>query len=203
MSLLDTLLSPETVDTITGIDTKAFLAIHQGTANDFFDVIMPVLRNKLTWVPLYLFFAFFAIRKYKIGGLIVIGLAAGTVLIADQFAASLMKPAFERLRPCNEPNLVDQIRNIVTCGSGYSFISAHATNHFALAVFFSHFFNQIKQAKWIFWIFMFWASAVSFAQVYVGVHYPLDVTIGALSGIIIGYLITRLTNIWLRSGSKS
>ena len=34
-----------------------------------------------------------------------------------------------------------------------------------------------------------WAGSISFAQVYVGVHYPIDVTVGALIGGTIGYVI--------------
>jgi membrane-associated phospholipid phosphatase len=35
---------------------------------------------------------------------------------------------------------------------------------------------------------------ISFAQVYVGVHYPLDVTCGGLIGILIGYLSGKSFN---------
>jgi len=34
---------------------------------------------------------------------------------------------------------------------------------------------------------LIWAAGISFAQVYVGVHYPLDVTAGAILGCIIAW----------------
>jgi membrane-associated phospholipid phosphatase len=37
--------------------------------------------------------------------------------------------------------------------------------------------------------FFAWATAIAFAQVYVGVHYPSDVIIGGMMGIIIGVVI--------------
>jgi undecaprenyl-diphosphatase len=37
-----------------------------------------------------------------------------------------------------------------------------------------------------------WAFLISYAQVYVGVHYPLDVTFGALLGTLIGWQISRV-----------
>jgi len=38
------------------------------------------------------------------------------------------------------------------------------------------------------WLFYVWAFAIGYAQVYVGVHYPLDIAGGALLGILIGLL---------------
>jgi undecaprenyl-diphosphatase len=78
------------------------------------------------------------------------------------------------------------VNNIVGCGKGFSFISAHATNHFAIAVFFSVLFYN--QYKWIVYIAILWAGLIAFSQVYVGVHYPFDVICGALLGSILGYI---------------
>ena len=36
-----------------------------------------------------------------------------------------------------------------------------------------------------------WASLICYAQVYVGVHYPLDVIMGAILGYIIGSLVYK------------
>jgi undecaprenyl-diphosphatase len=35
----------------------------------------------------------------------------------------------------------------------------------------------------------FWAALICYAQVYVGLHFPLDVMVGALIGLFWGYLI--------------
>jgi undecaprenyl-diphosphatase len=50
-----------------------------------------------------------------------------------------------------------------------------------------------KIGKWVN-LFFLWAFSISFAQVYVGVHYPLDITCGALIGILIGYLCGKSFN---------
>jgi undecaprenyl-diphosphatase len=39
-----------------------------------------------------------------------------------------------------------------------------------------------------------WAALISYAQVYVGVHYPLDIIGGALLGIILGLFTGMLFN---------
>ena len=49
------------------------------------------------------------------------------------------------------------------------------------------FFLTMKDVipKWA-WVGFAWAFCVIYAQVYVGIHYPLDVIGGAIIGIIIG-----------------
>ncbi|MCY1533690.1 PAP2 superfamily protein [compost metagenome] len=89
-----------------------------------------------------------------------------------------------RIRPCNEVNLIGDIIHRVPCGSGFSFPSSHATNHFAIAVFLICLFYQ----KWkpILPLGLGWAVSISFAQIYVGVHYPVDTFAGAILGTCIG-----------------
>jgi undecaprenyl-diphosphatase len=67
-------------------------------------------------------------------------------------------------------------------------MSAHATNHFALAIFIPYFF---KAQKWLLPLLLFWAFMICFSQVYVGVHYPLDVMAGAATGILFGIAFSR------------
>jgi undecaprenyl-diphosphatase len=78
----------------------------------------------------------------------------------------------------------------VRCGSGFSFTSTHATNHFAVATFLimtlGQSFRNIKLWLWS------WASIIAFSQVYVGVHFPLDVIAGGILGIIIGRIWAML-----------
>ncbi len=180
------------LESIQQIDKDLFILIHHGIANPVFDFIMPILREAKTWIPLYLFFAFFAIYKYKVKGLYLLFATALVVLLADQFASGFMKPTFERLRPCNEPSLQEYMRSLIGCGGLYGFVSSHAANHFGMAVIFTWFFKNIKEGIWQNWVFYFWAAAISFAQIYVAKHYPLDVIVGGLAGFLIakGILFT-------------
>lgn len=164
-------------------DQQAFTYLNETIANPVLDFLCPILRNKLTWIPLYALLAWYFYQRYGIKNLLLLVAGTGlTVLITDQVASSLIKPYFHRLRPCNEAALHARLL-LDACGNGYSFISSHAANHFGMAFFFSFFFER----KWIAAVVLLsWAFAVSFSQVYVGVHYPLDVTVGAFLGIITG-----------------
>jgi undecaprenyl-diphosphatase len=74
---------------------------------------------------------------------------------------------------------------VTHCSGGYSFTSTHAANHFAMAMFVFLTLSPMYGKKYLWWLFV-WAGCVAFAQVYVGVHYPFDVTGGALVGMSIG-----------------
>ncbi|WP_199121185.1 phosphatase PAP2 family protein [Pedobacter sp. ASV28] len=167
-------------------DTELFLKIHRGLSNVFFDWIMPLLRNRFFWSPLYLFIIIFCIKQYKKTGYYIIAGVLITFAMGDLISSRMIKPMVNRVRPCNEVTLSNKIIHRVPCGSGKSFPSSHATNHFGIAVFLISVFYR----KWkaILPIGIAWAAVISFAQVYVGVHYPIDVFCGALLGISIGLL---------------
>ena len=74
---------------------------------------------------------------------------------------------------------------IESCGVGYSFVSAHAANHFALATFISFLVNRNNM---LITLLYFWAACIALSQVYVGVHYPADIIGGAAIGIIAGLI---------------
>jgi len=173
------------INQLIQLDQHWFSTINQGLANPVFDVLMPILRNRLTWVPLYLVATYFAIKKFgRVGGFMLL-FGVLCFALADYTSASILKPWVARLRPCNTPGL--SVRTLVDCGTGFSFPSSHASNHFALAVFFAVLFG--RQFKGAISGPLFWAFSIAFAQVYVGVHFPIDVISGAGIGTLIGLLM--------------
>lgn len=174
-------------------DDALFRQINYTWHNNFFDWLMPWLRNSVVWVPLYLFLVVLVLINFKKTGWWWLLFAVCTVILTDFVSSTLIKHNIIRLRPCNQPAIAHWVRVLV----GYrpqssSFTSSHATNHFGIAMFlFITFKNYF--GKWPL-VFFIWAFSISFAQVYVGVHYPLDVTCGALIGILIGYLTGKTFN---------
>lgn len=179
------------IESLIDIDQRLFIAIHSDFANSFFDGLMPIIRNAKTWIPLYLVFLFLIFKKHKARGFYILLATVLIVALTDQFSAGFMKPYFERLRPCHEPSIAQYIRNLIDCGGQYGFISSHATNHFGLAVILSWFFKKSYHFRYATWTFFTWAALISYAQVYVGKHYPGDVLVGALSGLFIGWIILK------------
>lgn len=167
-------------------DYYLFSVINGAWHTDFLDAAMPIWRNKLFWIPLYLFIAsFLTINFGRKGSLIVLCLAT-TIVIADGVSSKIIKPTIERVRPCNDVQLQESVRSLVRCGSGYSFTSSHATNHTAIAFFLIFMLGNLF--KWIKLPLFLWAFSISYGQIYVGVHFPLDIVGGMLIGFIIGLM---------------
>ncbi len=165
-------------------DVQLFFFINETLRNDLFDAVMPWMRNKWTWIPLYLLLLWYVIRLFGTQAWVFVLFFLLTILLTDQAASSLIKPWVGRPRPCQDEALKQAVRLLVPCGSGYSFVSAHAANHFGMAVFFCIVLHAL--GRWWMGFAIGWASLIGLAQVYVGVHYPSDIVGGALLGTAIG-----------------
>ncbi|MFT4092697.1 MAG: phosphatase PAP2 family protein [Niabella sp.] len=179
-------------DWFVNTDHKLFELINVKSANGLFDSLLPLFRNPFIWGPLYLFIVAFAVMNFKKSGWWWFGLAIATAACTDMVGARLFKETFERLRPCSDPEMQGHVRMVLgRCSGGFSFVSNHAINHFGIAAFVYSTFRSFFNYSWALFI---WAALISYAQIYVGVHYPFDVLFGALFGIIIGSLTGKLFN---------
>jgi len=112
-------------------DQQLFEKINSDWSNPLFDAVMPFLRTPMNWAPVYLFILLFVLMNFKIKGLWWIVFFISTVAFIDMTGNYVFKHGFERLRPCNDPNFFEHVRLVIDhCGSGFSFISNHAANHF-------------------------------------------------------------------------
>jgi undecaprenyl-diphosphatase len=179
-------------DLLHQADMAVFYFINTDCANVIFDMVMPWLRNRFFWAPLYFFTLVFLYVNFPQDWLRMVVFAVCAVVLSDQISSGILKPLFHRMRPCHNFDEVQFIRLLVNCGSGFSFPSSHAANHFALAMFFIILFPNV----WFIVSITLWASLVGFAQVYVGVHYPLDIIGGMLLGLFIGWVMGS----WCRKG---
>jgi membrane-associated phospholipid phosphatase len=180
------------VDTVIYYDHLVWYYLNTRWHNGLLDMIMPFLRNQWFWAPLYLFLVIYIPRRFGKLGWIWCAFFLITFGMSDQISASIMKPYFGRIRPCNDPALSNLVHLLVPCGGGKSFPSSHAANHFSLAFFSILSLKHI--AKWIWIPALAWAISVSYAQVYVGVHFPLDVFCGAIIGVCIGIVTGNVFN---------
>lgn len=175
------------------LDHQLFFAINGKWSNAFFDSFLPYTRESLIWLPLYLFLLVFIWMNFGKQGLwwalFFICLAASCDLVSSK----LIKENIMRARPCRHPEIADHVRFLVNyCPQSSSFTSSHAANHFGMATFI-YFTLRSYSSKWLTLIFL-WAAMIAYAQVYVGVHFPLDVISGAILGIFIGYLMSVIFN---------
>jgi len=174
------------IEIIASWDESLFLWLNALRA-DWLDPVMNALTGTAIWIPFYLLLVYFLIRQFRMEAIwYMVGLV-GLILLADQFTSGFMKPYFERLRPCHDPRWEGIIFNYSGCGGRYGFASSHASNTFALATYFWLIFRS-KASKWLF----VWAAIISYTRVYLGVHYPADILVGALVGLFSGYFLYYL-----------
>lgn len=168
-------------------DRWLFVQLNSGFTNALFDFVLPYFRDSVFWAPLYLFLWAFIILNYGKRGWWWSLAFLCTVAIADMVGTRVFKEGFERLRPCQDPDMIMQVRLLVRhCSGGYSFISNHAANHFGIATFVSvTFYSTFGRRIYLTYL---WAFFIAYAQVYVGVHYPLDALGGAAVGTLAGLL---------------
>lgn len=184
-------------DTLALWDRELFLLINKSCSSVFLDVLLPIWRSRNTWFPLYLLMLLVVVRRLGYRSIPwIIGIALA-VAFGDIISSHIIKPYFDRVRPCAEAALLGEMKlRIARCPGHGSFTSSHATNHFAIASFV--FFSLQPFLKGWRWLFMLWAFIICFAQVYVGVHYPGDVLGGMMLGILLGYLFAYLYNRYYR-----
>ena len=170
-------------------DQQLFFAIN-GLESQIMDQIIPLYRHKVFWIPFYVFIVAFLVKNFPKHGLWMVLFAGLTVGLADTASSQWIKKNVQRVRPCNDGTISNQVLLRVRCGGGYSFTSSHAANHTALAFYIAILLGGSK--KWWGWLLFLWALSIGLSQIYVGVHYPLDVLAGTLLGSGIGYSMAKL-----------
>ena len=118
---------------------------------------------------------------------IVLFVALG-ITASDQ-SANIFKFGFERLRPCHDPSLEGLLRE-VKCGGKFGFYSAHSSNSFFVATYLTILLGKkIKQLPYFLFV---WAAIVAYSRVYLGMHFPGDIIIGAIMGILLALFFGTL-----------
>lgn len=172
----------------------AIVQIVNGWNTPFLDEVMWIVSGRLTWIPLYIFLVYLAIRQsgWKVGLLFLAG-AAISVGLADVISTQALKEVVQRYRPSHNLAIKDQLHFYQTgwgeyyVGGKYGFVSSHAANFFAIAAFSISFLIDYK--KWLTPLLIFIAVLVSFSRIYLGVHYFSDVFVGGLLGMSIALLV--------------
>ena len=177
------------IEFLNHIDTELFLFLN-GIHNEFLDSFMYGITNKFIWIPLYLFIIILTVHDQKKESIWIILGVIILISLSDLIVSGMMKPYFERLRPSRDPDLEGLVHVVNEYrGGSFGFASGHAATSFCLATFI--WLALRKQRPWI-WILFIWSVVFSYSRIYLGVHYPADILVGALIGYslaLIGYRV--------------
>ena len=176
------------LEALSQLDSDIFLFFNNGFRSQFFDRAMMLFTGKFIWVPMYatLLLLFARTQRWRVLLAFTVCVAAA-IALTDQTCATLIRPMVERLRPSNLSNPMAEFARIVDGyrGGSYGFPSCHAANSFALAVFMA-----MAVGRRSFTLFIIgWAIMNSYSRLYIGVHYPGDLVVGALIGSAFGAMM--------------
>ena len=163
------------LNALRGFDTRllVWVTTHRiAVLNTPLWLMSVVGRGGLVWLAIGAVLA--VAKRIPIRGFLQLVLA---ILMAATVTDHVIKPLVNRTRP------FDRIVSLQVVGGrpdDPSFPSGHAANAFAGAVVLSRFMPGVQAIWWTL------AVAIAFSRVYLGVHYPFDVTAGALVGLLCG-----------------
>jgi undecaprenyl-diphosphatase len=167
------------MDELIALDQSLFLELNS-RHSPFWDAVMVLISNKFVWFPFYGILVGLFVYFYKRKGWLMVLSLGASVGLADFISSGILKPTVARLRPCHDTLINASVNAIDGCGGQYGFVSSHAANAFAVAIFV---IMLLPKNQWLFkFLLLVWALAISYSRVYLGVHYPGDITAGALIG---------------------
>lgn len=171
---------------LDSIDRSLFLILNTIIAHPVLDSVFRNGTNAQFWIVPGIAAIILFVLKKKQEALIILGVGIILVAITDSFTAQILKPFFGRHRPCHPEEFVAGGRFLCGMKGTLSMPSVHAANIFAQATMLTFFYPRWK------WIYISFALFIGYSRVYVGVHFPGDVFVGACEGILIALFIITL-----------
>lgn len=184
------------LDQLLQLDTDVFMFLNS-LGTERWDPFWLAYTSKFNWIPFYAVLLYLIFRRLSIKGFVItIVMVALMILVTDQ-VTNLFKNGFHRLRPCHLAELTDSMRLVkARCGGQYGFFSGHASNTMSAAIFIGLLLKQ--RFKYLIYILIVWAFLMGYSRIYIGVHYPFDVLLGMMFGVLTGILFYQLNAYLIR-----
>ncbi|MEH6681892.1 MAG: phosphatase PAP2 family protein [Sediminicola sp.] len=175
------------LDKILEWDRQLFIFLNSLGLEDY-DLFWSTVTNITTWIPLFICFFILIGIKFPKRETLVMTLCVLALVVFVTTITGITKEMVARLRPNNNEEINTLIR-ILRSPTGYSFFSGHASSSFSITTLVYLFLRQ--KINWA-WVFYIWPILFAFSRIYIGVHYPVDILVGALVGILSALLFYRL-----------
>ena len=176
------------LDTIIEKDKELFVFLN-ALGVESWDQFWIVITNQFSWIPLFAFLLFLVFKGYGWKqGVAIIVVVTLLVTFSDQFV-NFIKDYFGRLRPNNDPTINEIIR-ILKKPKSFSFVSGHSTTSFAVTTFMILTLKKYYKHPFL---LLIWPILFAYSRIYVGVHFPVDIFIGMLLGILEGYVFYKIS----------
>ena len=178
---------------------KELLIFLNGLGSPTFDGLWLIITKQAYWAPLFLIVFYLMQKKlgWKNFGYYIL-FTALLILLCDQ-TANLFKHNFERLRPCNDPEVQDILRLYWKKSKSFSFFSGHATNSMATTVFTYMILKKFYKHAYLLFLF---PLIFAYSRIYLGLHFPLDILTGYVFGATFGFICFKFYYKFISRNSK-
>ncbi|MDR2010460.1 MAG: phosphatase PAP2 family protein [Bacteroidales bacterium] len=177
------------IEYLENIDRQIFMFLN-GLHADWLDPIMKQITSFWFWYPIAALFLVLTIVYYKKNFWIPLVFTILCFTFTDQ-GSNITKKNVKRYRPTHNIEIGESVHVVDDYRGGqYGFFSGHAANGFGLAFITLLFIRK----RYYTWIVLIWAVLVSYSRIYMGVHYPSDILVGAIFGTAMAFLIYKLCN---------
>ena len=178
------------LEKILSLDQQIFIFLNS-LGSEKFDAFWLFITKQSNWTLLFVTLLYFIHKKIGAKQTLILGLFIAVLMTFTDQTTNLIKNAVQRLRPCNNEEIMGFIR-IVKSSETYSFFSGHATNSMAVATFLFLLFKS--KFKYLGFLFL-WPLLFAYSRIYLGLHYPLDIVSGYVFGAFSGFLCYKLYQI--------
>lgn len=170
------------------LDTDIFYLINNGLSNPTFDLIMPQLTNVGGFVALLglCILAIVLLKYMKKEQYLRIAKLCLYALVLSGIIAAALKLLVHEPRPYI---VLDHVRQLVIPTEPNSFPSGHTSSTFSVMTVLA---GELWQYKKLIVALVAFCILIAFSRVYCGMHYPHDILVGALIGIISGILVLKV-----------
>ncbi len=173
----------DVVELLVEKDKQWLLALNNGH-DAFSDIFWWNVSLTWPWLFALVVLAYFFVKRKRWEAIGILCALALCVALADQLSSGVIKPMVERFRPTHEPSLAGLVETVKGYEGGrYGFVSSHAANTFAVALF----VTLVTRCASLSVTLFLWAALTCYSRVYLGVHYPGDILFGSFVGLFSGW----------------
>ena len=170
------------------LDRDVFLYLNN-LGSEQWDGFWLFITKQLNWIAIFLIILYLVLKNYGWRhAVLIILMISLLILITDQTTNHLFKYRFTRLRPGSDPAL-DGLMRAVKTSKTFSFISGHASNSMAACFFL---YTVLKSRVKYIEIMFLWPLVFAYSRIYLGLHYPGDILVGYIWGILMALLVLKL-----------
>lgn len=175
------------LERIIEIDRDLFIFLNN-FGSEPFDAFWLWITNQFAWIPVFMIILYLVFKNLGWRHALLIIFAIALLITLTDQTTNIIKNSFQRLRPGNNPDLIDLYRAVQNRNS-FSFISGHASNSMAVAFFLYKVMHPYLKYMGLIFI---WPFIFAYSRIYLGLHYPLDIVSGYIYGIIMAFIMLRI-----------